>query len=64
MESFPFANKGVLDGTSYDEVCAKIKDVLLIITERKVPSLSNQQKSFQFIIHSFGAVELNNEILD
>ena len=48
-----FANKGVLDGTSYDEVCAKIKDVFINNYREKAPSLAIN-KSFLFIIHSLG----------
>ena len=39
-----FANKGVLDGTSYDEVCAKIKDVFVNNYREKSAFFSNQQK--------------------
>ena len=39
-----FANKGVLDGTSYDEVCAKIKDVFINNYREKSAFFNNQQK--------------------
>ena len=39
-----FANKGVLDGTSYDEVCAKIKDVFVNNYREKSAFFNNQQK--------------------
>jgi len=39
-----FANKGVLYGTSYDEVCAKIKDIFINNYREKSAFFSNQQK--------------------
>jgi hypothetical protein len=38
-----FANKGVLDGTSYDEVCAKIKDIFINNYREKSAFFSNQK---------------------
>ena len=43
MSSFPLLIK-VLDGTSYDEVCAKIKDVFVNNYREKSAFFSNQQK--------------------